>query len=100
MIGIVLLPNIDVLVCPKRLVTRFTQLSQDEVSDLFGAVQCIGRALETHYAANSLTIAIQDGPDAGQSIPHVHVHVIPRKPGDFAKNDDIYDEVCNCINFI
>lgn len=34
---------------------------------------------------------LQDGPLAGQSVPHVHVHVLPRRAGDFARNDDVYD---------
>lgn len=31
------------------------------------------------YEASSLNIAVQDGPEAGQSVPHVHAHIIPRK---------------------
>lgn len=31
--------------------------------------------------------------DAGQTVPHVHVHVIPRKKRDFAKNDEIYEHL-------
>jgi len=26
-------------------------------------------------------------------VPHCHVHVIPRRLGDFENNDDIYDEI-------
>ncbi|KAK9128236.1 hypothetical protein Syun_017033 [Stephania yunnanensis] len=32
-----------------------------------------------------------DGPQAGQTVPHVHIHILPRKVGDFEKNDEIYD---------
>ena len=39
------------------------------------------------------TISIQDGAAAGQTVPHVHVHVIPRRVGDFENNDDIYSEI-------
>lgn len=35
------------------------------------------------YSADALNIAMQDGEAAGQSVPHVHFHVIPRKAGDF-----------------
>lgn len=35
----------------------------------------------------------QDGPQAGQTVPHVHIHILPRKVGDFEKNDEIYDAV-------
>jgi len=34
-----------------------------------------------------------DGPEAGQTVFHVHVHIIPRRPGDFENNDDIYREL-------
>lgn len=38
--------------------------------------------IERVYGATSLNIAIQDGVDAGQSVPHVHTHIIPRKKAD------------------
>ena len=38
--------------------------------------------IERVYGASSLNIAIQDGVDAGQSVPHVHAHVIPRQRRD------------------
>ena len=38
--------------------------------------------VERFYGASSLNIAMQDGLDAGQSVPHVHAHIIPRKAAD------------------
>ncbi|XP_029947793.1 bis(5'-adenosyl)-triphosphatase [Salarias fasciatus] len=82
-----------VLVCPLRPVERFRDLQADEVADLFHTTQRVAALVEKHFSATSLTIAIQDGPEAGQTVKHVHVHVLPRKAGDFERNDSVYDEL-------
>ncbi|XP_070967487.1 bis(5'-adenosyl)-triphosphatase-like [Oncorhynchus clarkii lewisi] len=82
-----------VLVCPLRPVERFRDLHPDEVADLFTTTQRVADLVEKHFQASSLTIAIQDGPEAGQTVKHVHVHVLPRKAGDFERNDNVYDEL-------
>lgn len=82
-----------VLVSSKRVVPRFTDLTPEEVSDLWVLAQRVGVAVESHFGATSLTLAIQDGPAAGQTVSHVHVHVLPRRPGDFENNDEVYDAI-------
>ncbi|KAL8516474.1 hypothetical protein ACS0TY_014940 [Phlomoides rotata] len=77
----------------QRDVQRFADLTSDETSDLWLTAQKIGRQLESYHKASSLTFGIQDGPQAGQTVPHVHIHIIPRKGGDFEKNDEIYDAI-------
>lgn len=81
------------LVIPRRVVKRFADLTPEEVSDLFQCTQRVGSLVERVYKGTSVTYAMQDGPEAGQSIFHVHVHVIPRHKGDWGNNDDIYKEV-------
>ncbi|KAI8931194.1 hypothetical protein NX059_011544 [Plenodomus lindquistii] len=76
-----LLPG-HVLVSPRRIVPRFNDLSPTEVQDLFATVQRVSRMVERVFGASALNIAIQDGVDAGQSVPHVHAHIIPRKKND------------------
>ncbi|KAF1843421.1 HIT-like protein [Cucurbitaria berberidis CBS 394.84] len=76
-----LLPG-HVLVSPRRTVPRFNDLSTAEVQDLFLTVQRVSRMVERVFDASSLNIAIQDGVDAGQSVPHVHAHIIPRQKED------------------
>ncbi|XP_077385669.1 bis(5'-adenosyl)-triphosphatase isoform X1 [Festucalex cinctus] len=76
-----------------RQVERFRDLRPDEVKDLFSTTQRVANLVEKHFNATSLTIAIQDGPEAGQTVKHVHVHVLPRKAGDFEHNDSVYDEL-------
>ena len=78
-----LLPG-HVLVSPRRIVPRFNDLSAAEVQDLFLTVQRVSRMVERVFGATSLNIAVQDGVDAGQSVPHVHAHIIPRKREDLA----------------
>eukprot|EP00884_Botryococcus_braunii_P005971 jgi/Botrbrau1/15375/Bobra.43_2s0006.1 len=55
-----------VLVSPKRVAPRFADLNPDEVSDLWNLAQRVGSVIEKHFDASSLTLAIQDGPAAGQ----------------------------------
>lgn len=82
------------LAIPKRnSALRLSDLTPDEIQDLFMTVQEAQKLTESFHSATSSTVSIQDGPDAGQTVTHVHVHVLPRKPGDFARNDDIYDEL-------
>ncbi|TVU27232.1 hypothetical protein EJB05_29829, partial [Eragrostis curvula] len=80
-------------VCLEREVKRFADLSSDETSDLWITAKEVGARLEQYHKASSITFAIQDGPQAGQTVPHVHIHVIPRRTGDFEKNDEIYDAI-------
>ena len=83
-----------VLVAPIREAKRLADLNSDEITDLFVSVQKVQKAVETEFDANASTIAIQDGVDAGQSIEHLHVHLLPRKPTDFGGNvDQIYSEL-------
>lgn len=49
--------------------------------------------VERVFSASALNIAIQDGLDAGQSVPHVHAHIIPRQKDDLKESggtDAIY----------
>ncbi|KAH8691584.1 HIT domain protein [Talaromyces proteolyticus] len=71
-----------VLVSPRRSVPRVSDLTPDETADLFLTVRKVGRMIERVFSATSLNIAIQDGVDAGQSVAHVHTHIIPRRKSD------------------
>jgi bis(5'-adenosyl)-triphosphatase len=70
------------LVSPRRCVPRLSDLTGPETADLFLTVRKVGRMVERVYDATSLNIAIQDGEDAGQSVPHMHTHIIPRRKAD------------------
>ncbi|XP_039287303.1 deaminated glutathione amidase [Nilaparvata lugens] len=82
-----------VLVAPIRAALRLEDLTPSEVSDLFLVVQRVEQVMEQVHGSSSTTIALQDGPDAGRTIHHLHVHIMPRKEKDFLNNDEIYYEL-------
>lgn len=82
-----------VLVVPLRTsVLRFGDLTGAESVDYMNSLQLVHRFIKYHYKADALNIAIQDGPEAGQSVPHLHTHVIPRYATD-GYGDSIYKKL-------
>lgn len=70
------------LVIPKRHVKDYFELSQEEVYDVWQMVGKVQEFLEIEYNPNGYNIGFNVGRDAGQTIDHVHIHVIPRYKGD------------------
>lgn len=54
------------------------ELTPEEVADLWSSVREVQRIVEDYHGARGANIGVQDGRDAGQSVPHVHVHILPR----------------------
>lgn len=88
------------------MVPRFTDLDAKEVTDLFMTVQKVQRMLARVYFTDrdaegkevgkvedgAFNIAMQDGRSAGQTVEHVHCHIIPRTK-DSTGGDEIYDRM-------
>ncbi|MGI0029926.1 MAG: HIT family protein [Nitrososphaera sp.] len=64
--------------------SKVQDLKSEETIALFEMTKKIAAAVEAAMQAAATTIAIHNGREAGQEIPHVHVHVIPRRRGDGA----------------
>ncbi|ODQ81412.1 hypothetical protein BABINDRAFT_159710 [Babjeviella inositovora NRRL Y-12698] len=71
-----------VLVVPLRLVPHLKDLTTEESIDYMLTIQFVHKFIQHHYKADSLNLSIQDGPEAGQSVPHLHTHIIPRYKAD------------------
>lgn len=70
------------LVIPKRHVGSWFEITPEEQSamlDLLGKAKAV---LEEELKPDGYNIGINDGPSAGQTVPHLHMHLIPRYKGD------------------
>jgi len=70
------------LVIPKAHAQHVGDLDDDLASDLFAAVTELTPRVQAAVDAEGANVGINDGEAAGQEVPHVHVHVIPRFEGD------------------
>lgn len=70
------------LIVPKRTVARFEDLPLDEAAELMRALIAVARRVMAATGADAYNILQNNGEVAGQEVPHVHFHVIPRRAGD------------------
>ena len=70
------------LVIPKDHYSKIQELDENSSQSLFNILWKITNPIEKAMRVNSSTIAIHNGEEAGQEIPHVHIHVIPIKKID------------------
>jgi histidine triad (HIT) family protein len=72
-----------VLVAPRAHVVTLDELPAPALPRLFGAVQRLTRALPAALGAEGTFVANNNV--VSQSVPHLHVHVVPRTKGDGLK---------------
>jgi histidine triad (HIT) family protein len=71
-----------VLVIPKAHASLVEDLPDPVLAALFRTVRRVSEAARQATGAPATTIAVNNGPAAGQEVPHAHVHVVPRREGD------------------
>ncbi len=72
------------LIIPKRHITSIFEATPTELADLWDLLKAARMFLEQEYTPNGYNIGINEGEAAGQTIPHLHIHLIPRYDGDMA----------------
>ena len=70
------------LIVPRRHVGSFGEVSLDEQSAMLAMLQRVRAMLDAELRPDGYNIGINDGAAAGQTVMHVHMHVIPRYRGD------------------
>jgi histidine triad (HIT) family protein len=73
-----------VLVVPRAHVAQVEDLEPAAADALFRAVVRLAGPVRNALGAAGTTIGINNGDATGQTIPHVHVHIVPRSEGDGA----------------
>jgi diadenosine tetraphosphate (Ap4A) HIT family hydrolase len=70
------------LVIPRRHVASFFEVTDAERADLMSLLTAARDDLERQFSPAGYNIGINDGAAAGQTVPHLHIHLIPRYDGD------------------
>ncbi|HKK30159.1 MAG TPA: HIT family protein, partial [Alphaproteobacteria bacterium] len=72
------------LLVPRRHVAGWFDASQEEQQALVAALEAAKRKIEKEHRPDGYNIGVNIGEAAGQTVDHLHVHLIPRYQGDIA----------------
>lgn len=78
------------LVLPRAHVQSLLDLADTDLAALVLFARQVTRVLVRAVAADGFDWTVQDGRSAGQSVPHLHLHIIPRHGGDLPQPGDWY----------
>jgi histidine triad (HIT) family protein len=78
-----IMPQADghVLVLPKELAVEIFELSEESAAACIRTAQRVATAVKAALNSPGIMIAQFNGSAAGQTVPHVHFHVVPRREG-------------------
>jgi len=88
------------LVIPIKHVHSLLELSEEETTEMMLFSRKVTTLLLKVFKAQAFDWSVQDGEAAGQSMAHLHLHIVPRYPGDRADPGDWYPEVQQNYNEI
>jgi histidine triad (HIT) family protein len=72
---------VHVLVIPKKLIPRIGEASVEDAPLLGKLLAAANRAAkQCHLTQSGYRIVINNGPDGGESVPHLHIHVLGGRP--------------------
>ncbi len=71
-----------VLIIPIQHTEDLTQLTGEEFYNLHACIQAMVSRMKVDFQADGYNVGINCGKAAGQTLPHLHIHLIPRYAGD------------------
>ncbi len=81
------------LIIPNKHYTSLFELPEDELCEMMLFARKITTVLKTIFNCDGFDWTIQDGISAGQTVPHLHLHIIPRKPLDLPEANEWYSKI-------
>lgn len=70
------------LIVPKQHIQNLEEISEEDLSEVMKVVKIVGKAVKDGLGAKGYNILSNNDPIAGQSVPHLHFHVVPRVEND------------------
>ena len=83
------------LIIPNTHYTSLAELKEEDLAEMTIFARKITSVLKTAFQCDGFDWTIQDGISAGQTVPHLHLHVIPRKPFDLNEAEEWYSKISN-----
>jgi superfamily II DNA or RNA helicase/diadenosine tetraphosphate (Ap4A) HIT family hydrolase/HKD family nuclease len=70
------------LVVPRRVIATWWEATDEERADMLALVDAVKRQLDAEFEPDGYNVGFNAGAAAGQTVDHLHIHVIPRYHGD------------------
>jgi bis(5'-adenosyl)-triphosphatase len=81
------------LVIPNKHVTDLLHLNSKEYADFFAFARKVVVFLNNYYNTSEFDMTIQQGENAGQSVAHLHLHILPRKANDLPEGEEWFHKL-------
>ena len=85
------------LIVPKRHLESILDLSENELSEMMIFARKVTTVLLEVFHAEAFDWSVQDKEAAGQTISHLHLHMVPRLVGDLNEPGNWYPEISRAI---
>ncbi len=91
------LPGHSLVIPEKHLISLF-DLTGPEITRMFETARKALRVLMTAFSTDAFDLSLQEKPEAGQTIEHLHLHIVPRMKNDLKSPGDWYPMVADNDN--
>jgi len=69
-------------IVPKKHIVSFFELTKDDILQLYDLIIKTKKIISEKYNSDGYNIGLNEGNAAGQTINHLHIHIIPRYKND------------------